>query len=76
MLLVLIIIIIISIIQAAPSLNNCSICLEEIDSNRIAHLDGCGHLFHADCMAPWFTLDPEQGENRRWDALSLEMTVK
>ena len=33
----------------------CTICTELLDSSRDVSALKCGHLFHADCLAPWFS---------------------
>ena len=33
----------------------CTICTELLDSSRDVSALKCGHLFHADCLAPWLS---------------------
>lgn len=32
---------------------NCTICLEKLTSKAFLVLDGCGHLFHIECVSPY-----------------------
>jgi len=40
--------------SADNSAHQCSVCLEDIESQECASMKRCGHNFHADCLASWF----------------------
>ena len=35
--------------------NQCSVCLEDIESQSSCAMSKCGHVFHQECLSSWFT---------------------
>ena len=51
----------------------CSICMEKfLEGDQIRELPGCGHIFHAECVAEWLKLQPSCPVCRRNIAETLD----
>lgn len=45
----------------SANLGTCSICLEEVSGSE-KKLEGCSHVFHSECILPWFVRCGESGD--------------
>ena len=44
------------------SLGTCSICFDEVSRGSEKKLEGCSHVFHSECILPWFVRCGESGD--------------